>query len=514
MKGKILSAEEAVSFVRNGDTIGINASGGGVNEPTKLLKSLESRFLKTKEPRYLTIFHVCGIKGVDCLAHEDMVKRVIAGHWGWGPNLVKMVMENKIEGYNFPQGVLAQLVREIAGKRAGLLTKVGIGTFVDPRMQGGKLNNKTKEDLVRVMHIDGEEWLFYKTFPINVAFIRGTTADEVGNVTMEHEGVILEALSMAQAAKNQGGKVIVQVKRIARRGTLDPRLVKVPGILVDAIVVDKNQSQTLREPYNPAYSGEIKTFPIESEFVIPFNERKVIARRAALELTPYAVVNLGFGMPDGVAAVAREENIDSQITLTIEQGSIGGVPARGTDFGLSANPDAIIDEPSQFDFYDGGGIDIAFLSFAEVDKFGNVNVTKFGSRFVGCGGFINISQNAKKVVFCGTFTTKGLNVAFDNGQLRIVNEGKIKKFVPNVKQITFNGNDALRKKQSILYVTERAVFKLEEKGLELIEIAPGVDLKQNILNEMGFKPLISRSLKQMDDRVFLPQKMNLRLCKR
>lgn len=364
------------------------------------------------------------------------------------------------------------------------------------------MNSACKEDLVEVMPIQGKDWLFYKSFPVNVTILRGTTADEDGNITMEHEGIVLEHISAAQAAKRSGGIVIVQVKRLAKRGTLDPRMVKIPGILVDAVVVDPDQMQSMITQYNPAYTGEIQE-PLSTDGeAMPLNERKLVAKRAAMELFPDAVVNLGFGIPDGVATVAREEGVSEDITLTVEQGVIGGVPALGVNFSLSTNPQAIVDEGYQFDFYDGGGLDITFLSFAELDPQGNVNVSKFGGRVTGVGGFINISQNAKKVVFCATFTSSGLHVKVGDHKLHIVQEGKYKKFEPQVEQISFSGKQALASGQKVLYVTERAVFELRKEGVVLTEIAPGMDLERDILANMHFKPIIAEDLKEMDARIF------------
>jgi propionate CoA-transferase len=503
---KIIDPNEAAKMVNDNDIVWIVSAGGGINDPYCVLKSIEERFLQTGFPRNLEIWHSSGIGdknggGTDRFAHEGMVKRVIGSHWPWCPRISKMVDENKVEGYVLPQGVMVQLAREIAGGRPGLVSHVGLGTFIDPRLEGGRLNKVSNKELSEVIELCGKEWLFYKSFPIDITILRGTTADEDGNITFEHEGVVLEAISAVQAAKNSGGRVIAQVKRITQRGLLDPRNVKVPGILVDAVVVDSAQMQSAITIYDSTFTGETK-IPLNEMMKIPFNERKIVARRAAMELYPHSVVNLGFGIADGVALVAAEEGISKNVTFTLEQGVIGGVPAHGINFGLSINPTAIIDEPYQFDWYDGGGLDIAFLSFAELDSEGNVNVSRFGDKIIGVGGFINISQNSKKVVFCGTFSASGLVMEVSEGRLKIVKEGNKKKFVNSIRQVSFSGKYARQAGQNVLYVTERAVFELKPEGLVLTEIAPGIDLENNILRNMDFKPIISKDIKEMDPRIF------------
>ncbi len=523
MPNKIMTAEEAVKLINGDDTVSICGIVGGL-VPEKTLAALEKRFLDSGEPRNLTVVFpvavgdVYGTAGTDHLAHEGMLKRVIGGSYvtapasSPSPKIYEMVYKNKIEAYNLPMGVLMHLHREIAAKRPGLITEVGLRTFVDPRLNGAKMNEITREDLIEIIQINGREYLFYKTFPINVAIIRGTTADEDGNITMEHETSFSITLYQAMAARNNGGKVIAQVKRTAARGALKAQMVRVPGILVDAIVVDEEQKQATGINYDPSASGELRK-PWGRFEETPMGIEKILARRALMELRKGYVVNLGFGIPSLISQVALEEGLIDQITYTVEHGAIGGVPLSGLQFGGAFNPQAIIDSTAQFDFLNGGGIHAACMAFAEVDSMGNVNVSKLKNLphvLAGVGGFIDIVQKVKKVVYLGTLTTGGTKIAIENGKLKVEKEGKVVKFIPKVQHLTFDGSLALEKGQEVTYITERAVFKLESDGLVLTEIAPGIDLQINISSVVGFKFRIAEHLKEMDASIFKPEQMGIK----
>src|SRR5688500_1990888 len=513
VRDKVVSAAEAVAIIRPGDMV---ATSGfvGVGTPDAIFVALEERFLATGQPRDLGLLFAAAPgdgkeKGLNRLAHDGLVGRAIGGHWSLVPKLGKLAADGDIEAWNLPLGCVSQLFREIAGRRPGLFPKVGLGTFVDPRAEGGKLNAISTADLVELHEIGGEEWLFYKSIPVQVAIVRGSTADPDGNISMEREALILDNLAIAMAAKASKGFVIAQVERLAAANALNAKQVEVPGVLVDCVVVasPENHMQTYATAHSPAYSGQLRV-PLDRLPPLPLDERKIIARRAAFELPMGGVVNLGIGMPEAVAAVANEENLHDHITLTAEPGIIGGLPQAGLDFGAAINPSAIIAQNQQFDFYDGGGLDLACLGLAQADFWGNVNVSRFSGRFAGAGGFINITQNARRLVFAGTFCAGGLKIAAADGELAILAEGRAPKFLENVEQITFNGKLAAERGQKVLFVTERCVFRLTRDGLELAEVAPGIDVDRDILGHMAFRPIV-RDPKPMDRRIFRPEPMRL-----
>src|SRR4051812_38651312 len=510
---KIVSPDEAVAVIRDGDTV-CTSGFVGIGTPDELILALERRYLVARQPSGLTLVFAAAPgdgqeRGLNRLAHAGLLKRVVGGHWSLVPKIGELALDNAIEAYNLPLGCISRLYREIAARGPGTLSKVGLRTFVDPRQGGGKLNAVTTEDLVELMEIENETWLRYKAFPIHVALIRGTTADTAGNITMEREALTLDNRAAAMAAKNSRGFVIAQVERIAEAGSLNPREVEIPGVLVDCVVLGapENHRQTYGTAYNHAYSGRQRV-PLDRVAPMPLDERKIIARRCAFALPPGGVVNLGIGMPEGVAAIAAEEGVLKYLTLTAEPGIIGGMPQGGLDFGAALNPQAVIHQNEQFDFYDGGGLDLACLGLAQVDGEGDVNVSRFGRKLAGAGGFINISQNAKKLVFAGTFTAGGLKVALADGRLAIEREGRMPKFLPKVEQITFSGDYAAETGQPVLYVTERCVFRRTEAGMELSEIALGVDLERDILAHMGFRPIVDAP-KLMDERIFRPEVIGL-----
>jgi propionate CoA-transferase len=489
--------------------------------------ALEKRYVESQEPKGLTLIMCAGAGdskglGTGRLHHEGLLSRVIAANFGRMPKVAEAAQNNKIQGYNLPQGIISKLYRSCASGQPGLFSKVGLHTYIDPRHGGGKVNEATVDDIVKLVEFDGEEWLFYKATPINVALIRATSADPAGNLSMEKEALTLDCLAQAMAAHNNGGVVIAQVERVVAHGSLRPKDVRVPGILVDCIVVaDPPEMHRMNYGvhYNPALSGAIRV-PVDHIARMELDERKIIARRAAFELPLNGAINLGVGAPDGVASVASEEQVTSFLTMTTEAGAVGGVLASGSSFGSSVNADSVIDQNQMFDFYHGGGLDLTCLGVAEVDEKGNVNTSKFGGRLNGCGGFIDISQNSRAVVFAGTFTVGGLKIAIEDGQLRIVQEGRARKFVRNVEQITFSGPYAASKSQPVIYVTERCVFQLTPGGLELIEVAPGIDIERDILAHMDFVPIIHKPV-PMDPRIFRDEHMqlmeeltNLKLCER
>ena len=511
MKPKIITAVQAAELVENEKTLCIGGGGAGHAVPDKLLEALGDRYVQTSSPKKINILHPCGIgennvRGLNHLAHEGLLNTVIGGFWGNAPKMGRLALDNKIKGYNLPQGVLGHLMRATAGGEKGLLKKTGLHTFVDPRYEGGKVNPSTTEDLVEVVNIHGEEYLYYHTIPIDIAFIRGSSIDVEGNLTMEDEVAAFAMLSIAQAAKVNGGIVIAQVKA-QHQNHAKPMQVKVPGVFIDYVMFEPDQTMTFITGREDAFID--RTAKYKSENLTLDGIKRVIARRAAMELPRKAFVNLGYGIPDGIPIVAREEGILDDITFMIEQGQTDGVIATGLNFGAMYNPAAIVDDPYQFDFFHGGGLDICYLGFAQIDKYGNVNSSRFGQNFTGSGGFIDISQNTRKVVLCGAFAAKAEVETHEKG-IKVLHPGKFMKFVDEVEQITFNGKYAFEKGQEVLYCTERATFRLMEDGIVLFEIAPGVDLEKDILSMMEFKPKISAKLKTMEAVIFRNELLNLK----
>ncbi len=497
---KFMKCDDVIKEIADESTIAL-AGFGGMSQCEKVLRGLRDRFLKEGHPHNLTIYHPSGqsdgVNGIENIAEEGLIKRVIGAHWGLAPKMRQLIENNKIEAYCFPQGQLTHLFRAIANKLPGQISPIGLGTFVDPRLDGGKVNSLTKEgkdDLVKIITIEKQEFLFYKSINIDFVFIRGTTVDENGNLTTEEEPLKLEILTAAQAAKACGGKVIVQAKYLAQKGTLHPKEIVVPGFLVDYVVLaedpETEHRQTPNYVFNPVFNGDIRE-PVDQENSESVNIRTLIGRRAFQELKENDVINLGIGIPgDEIGPIVMEKGDGMSITVSVESGPIGGVPSGKNQFGIAKNPEAIIDHASLFDYYHGAGVDVTFMGAGEIDQFGNVNVSKFSNRIVGCGGFMDITQAAQKVVFCSTFTTSGLDIKVNKFDLEILEEGKIKKFVNSVEHITFSGRYALEKGIEVIYVTERAVFRLTSEGLELTEITEGVDLEKDVLNQMNFKPII------------------------
>jgi propionate CoA-transferase len=504
---KLCSAAEAASLIEPGQTV---ATGGFVGSchPEALTAAVERRFMATGSPQGLTLIYAAGQgdgcrRGVNHFAHEGLIARVIGGHWGLAPALGVLALSGKIEAYNFPQGVICQWFRDVAAGRPGCITHIGLETSIDPLHGGGRLNDRTPPGLVERVELGGRTWLWYKALPIHVGLIRATAADPFGNLLMDEEAVIGEVLPIAQAAHNSGGIVIAQVRKLLDHPA-PPQQVRVPGILVDRIVVAEahEHEQTFAEQHNAAYfSPHSIENQAESLPTLPLDERRIIAARACDELLDGSIVNLGIGMPEGIARIAAERGLLHRVVLTVESGPIGGQPAGGLSFGASRYPQAIIDQPSQFDFYDGGGLDFAALGAAQIDAHGDVNVARFGDRFAGVGGFVNISQTARQLVFCGTFTAGGLRVAIESGRLQILHEGRCRKFISQVELISFSGRRGRQLAQRVLYVTERAVFRLAEDGLELIEIAPGIDLQREVLDQMDFRPIV-RDVRAMPPHCF------------
>ncbi len=497
----VITAAEAALLVEDGMTLAVESSGGGVGEPTMLLRALRDRHAADGSPAGLTILHASGLGnqaglGTDLLTADGLLRRVIIGHYGMTPRLSELAGQNRFEAYCFPQGVIAQLFREIAAGRPGLITHIGLGTYMDPRIAGGRVNEAAIDSIVELVTVGGREWMFYPSIPIDVVFIRGSIVDEMGNLSMSEEAATLSYFPAAAAARNSGGIVIAQAKRLAQAHTLPARDVVVPGHLIDYIVIDPDQTQTAVDVYNPSYAGQMRV-PLDGAGDGLEIHRRIIGERALAELERGAVVNLGFGMPDAVAAMALEQGRLADITLSVEQGGTGGMPTQGLAFGAVWNPDAIIDQHLQFDFYDGGGLDCTCLGFAQIDAAGRVNSSQVAGRVFGVGGFVNISQGAKKVIFCGTFTSGGLQLALDDGRLAILREGRHRKFPKEVAQITFSTEQARRREQEVMYVTERAVFELSDQGPVLTEIAPGIDVEKDVIGLMDFTPGIAEPLRIM-----------------
>lgn len=509
--GKQMGIAAAIDLIKDGD--GIAVSGFQLcTVARELYLALLERYQATGHPNQLTLMQGAGNLGVHDMTAEGLFSRYITGHYANNKKMIEMVNENKIQSYNFPQGVICHMYRAAAAGKLGEITRIGLHTFCDPRLGGGKMNAVTTEELVELTEISGQEQLLYKVPKLDIALVRGTTSDELGNITIEEESAPVDLLDVVMAVKGMGGKVIVQVKNYVSSNSIDRAKVVIPGSMVDAVVVcaepAQNHLQTPAAFYDPVLAGHHRLDSVGFGH-IPLDERKVIARRAAMELASNSVVNLGIGIPEGVAAVASEEGLGDRVVLTIESGLIGGIPAGGPHFGSSYNAWAALPMTSQFDYYNGGSLNIASLGFAEVDPTGNVNVSRFGTRIAGCGGFIDISQSTQNLVFSGTMTTGGLSVEVRDGKLNILQEGKRKKFLHHIEQITFSSDFSKMIHQKVLFVTERCVFELTSKGLMLTEIAPGISVEEHILPCMEFIPILSPDLKSMDARLFQEGLMGL-----
>lgn len=510
-KPDFLTGAEAALLIRDESTvatIGMTL----VSASETILKAIETRFLETGSPHGLTLVHSCGQsdrdRGIQHFAHENMLSCIIGGHWGLQPRMMDLISRNKLLAYCLPQGQFAQLFRSMAGGEPGKISKVGLGTFIDPRLDGGKMNELTKDapDIVDVLTIDGQEYMRYKPIPLDYCIIRGTYVDELGNLTTDEEAMSLEVFSAVLACKKYGGTVIAQAKYKVKAGTLHCKRVTVPGVFIDAVVMcpdpQTDHMQTHSFAFDPAYCGDIKV-PSDASDALPLTVRKLIGRRALMELSKDDILNVGTGIPnDVVGPILAEEGVEEDVTLTVESGIYGGIPMGGVDFGIAKNNYALVRHDDQFDYYNGAGVDITFMGAGQADPLGNVNATRLGPNPTGAGGFIDITTNAKHVVFCSTFTGKGLKCSFDDQKLQIIQEGSIIKFVKQLQQISYNGEIARKKGQKMHYVTERAVFELTRDGFVLTEIAPEIDLQTQILDLMEFEPLISPNLHTMNPNIF------------
>lgn len=494
---QFINADAAAALIKDGDTIAIGGNGAGMISAEAIFAAVERRFLTTGSPRDLTLVHSLGLGdrenlGTNRFAHEGMVRKVIAAHFTWSVRMQALIKDEKIEAYCLPGGVIQHLLREIGAGRPGLFTHSGLGTFVDPRRDGGRCNRRSKEALVELLHIDGKEVLRYKPFEVNVAIVRGTYADTRGNISPEDEAVDMDIHSMALAAHNSGGCVLAQVRQVVESGALNARSVRIPGIMVDAVVEHPEQQLFYGVPYDPTVSGSRRAHLGRLAAELPARlERRIIARRAAKELRRGASLNFGFGIPGGIFGVIAEQGIADELWMSVEQGVHNGRMLDDRLFGAARNPDAVVPSIEQFDYYSGGGIDATFLGMGELDENGNVNVSHLGGNLVGPGGFMEIAQNAKKVVFCGTFDAQGGKISWANGALRVDRPGQVRKLVKHVERITFSADYARQRNQEVLYVTERAVFGLDRQGIRLLEVAPGIDVARDILAHMEFQPIIS-----------------------
>jgi acyl CoA:acetate/3-ketoacid CoA transferase len=521
---RIVTAAEAVRHISDGATVAVNSSSG-LCCPDATLKALGDRFEAESRPRNLTMLHpiaagdMYGIKGVDHIARPGLIARIIGGSYPSGPSsfdpplIWQMLGRDEVAAYNVPSGIMFDMLREAAAKRPGVLTKVGLDTFVDPDREGCAMNaSAAAQPIVRKVNFDGEEWLYFRALVPDVAIIRATSSDERGNLTFEQEGAYLGALDLAMAAHNNGGIVIAQVKHIVENETLKPHNVYVPGILVDFIVESPDQWQTTQTVYDSAISGEVFK-PLSSFALMDWGVGKTIARRVAQELRVGWAVNLGFGVSANVPRIFLEEGLHGKVTWVIEQGAVGGVPLLDFQFGCSSNAEAIVPSPYQFTYFQAAGFDCSLLSFLQIDAAGSVNVSRLGVRphvTAGAGGFVDITARARKIVFSGYYNA-GAKLAIVDGKLRIEKEGKVKKIVPEVEQVSFSGRRAILQGQDITYVTERCVLKLAPEGIVVTEIAPGAELQANILDQADIPLIVSPALKQMDARLFNAAPMGLKL---